>query len=821
MTAPCPLRPWWRRRRSWLPAYLAALAASHLWQLGFPSRPTLSAPLPSPLEIVCFSGPPPPAGSTLPHLRFPLRAPGAGNDDRSVWNERSQSALLEEQLRSSSATGRILVARGPAVPAALHLTAARPALVRALVLDQPEGLPEFQLVGDALLNRAIRTAQSFALRLADLLLPHFGRLDAERGIRISAESRTRFEDTAAHLSRVRCPVLVVSRAAMHDGATDPAAEFHRLLPQSRLIHVPPGAPLDFHADLVRRSAGTALLPARDRAEPGRILRASEPRPPRPRFTGYRQLLVILLLAVAMQTSEDLTCIAAGILVGRGALGFTPATVGCLLGILLGDLGLYLLGRCLGRPALRRRPLRWLISESSLLESERAFHKRGAMIVFSARFLPGMRVPMYITAGLLRLPVGRFLSWLALAGLLWTPALVGLAALTGGQLMRLMESGLASGRTLLLALAAVWMLVHHVLPLSTWRGRRLACSRWIRFRRWEYWPRWIFYPPVLLYIFLLVLKHRGLRKLTVVNPGMPAGGGFLRERKSEIFQALRQAPELPPWTLLPACLGLHERLPAIEAFLERQGLHYPVVLKPDIGLRGHGVAIITSAGQAERYLGRAPVDIVVQPYLPGLEYGIFYLRHPGEPQGRVISLARKLHPRIQGDGRSTLERLLLSDPRAIGMAKFFLAKFAGRLDEVPAAGEQIPLTEVGNHCRGAVFASGMDLRTPELDATMDRIAKTYPGFYFGRFDIKAPDDDHIRRGVGLRIVELNGLTSEPVHMYDPSHSVFLAWRTLCRMWAEAFQIADANLAAGHSPLSWRQILSLWREYLDSEQLEARP
>lgn len=57
------------------------------------------------------------------------------------------------------------------------------------------------------------------------------------------------------------------------------------------------------------------------------------------------------------------------------------------------------------------------------------------------------------------------------------------------------------------------------------------------------------------------------------------------------------------------------------------------------------------------------------------------------------------------------------------------------------------------------------------------------------------------------------------MYDPAHSVFYAWRTMFGLWSEAFQIADENLAAGHRPLTWRKVLAIYREYLETEQHEA--
>jgi len=59
-----------------------------------------------------------------------------------------------------------------------------------------------------------------------------------------------------------------------------------------------------------------------------------------------------LLALGTLASEDLTCLAAGVLVAQGRLSLIPATLACLLGIFAGDMLLFLAGRWLGRPALR-------------------------------------------------------------------------------------------------------------------------------------------------------------------------------------------------------------------------------------------------------------------------------------------------------------------------------------------------------------------------------------------------------------------------------------------------------------------------------------
>jgi hypothetical protein len=79
--------------------------------------------------------------------------------------------------------------------------------------------------------------------------------------------------------------------------------------------------------------------------------------------------------------------------------------------------------------------------------------------------------------------------------------------------------------------------------------------------------------------------------------------------------------------------------------------------------------------------------------------------------------------------------------------------------------------------GAIFVDAQHLLTPVLEAWVDRVAQGYPGFYLGRFDLRVPDQAALREARAIQVIELNGVTSEPVHIYDPSYSIVNAWRTL--------------------------------------------
>lgn len=332
----------------------------------------------------------------------------------------------------------------------------------------------------------------------------------------------------------------------------------------------------------------------------------------------------------------------------------------------------------------------------------------------------------------------------------------------------------------------------------------------RWSRWEFWPPYLFYPPVVAYIAYLGIRFRSSTLFTAANPAIPAGG-FVGESKHQILDQLKGAAAWLPCSTLLAVGAPSERVAEAEAFMRENGLQFPIVLKPDAGQRGSGVAIVHSPEQLREYLAGPSFPAILQEYVAGEEYGVFYYRYPGSKKGRIFSVTEKRMPVLRGDGRGTLEELILADDRAACMAEFYLRKNFERIQDVPAAGEKVQLVEIGTHCRGAIFLDGGKTITPTLEEVIDRIAKSFDGFFFGRFDIRVPSRQDFMAGHNLKIVELNGVTSEATHIYDPKLSLFDAYRVLFRQWRIAFEIGDLNRGRGTRPASVGELLDAARGY----------
>ncbi|HRE81618.1 MAG TPA: VTT domain-containing protein, partial [Opitutaceae bacterium] len=454
------------------------------------------------------------------------------------------------------------------------------------------------------------------------------------------------------------------------------------------------------------------------------------------FSSGSLWLALIGLALATLLSEDLTCIGGGLLVAAGKAPFWPVLGACMVGIFMGDVLLVYIGRAVGRPLIDHRWVKRRVSADSLLRAERWFQTHGGRLVLATRFMPGVRLPAYLAAGILRVPWLPFLGWFALGCVLWTPLLVGGTVWAGESLLIAFAAWERTLPILLVAGVGLWILVKLGLQLATWRGRRLLWSSWRRLTAWEFWPQWAVYPPIVVYILYLGVRYRSFTLFTAANPGIGAGGGVVGESKAQILRGLSAARDrIATWALIEPGTP-DQRADALAEFMTREAIPFPVVLKPDVGERGSGVVIAWDEQCARNKLSDDAQPLIAQRYIPGVEFGVFYIRKPSESQGRIFAITDKRMIEVVGDGVHTLEQLILADSRAVCMARFFLEKFLARLDEIPAEGEHIQLTELGTHCRGSLFLDGEALETPALLTSIESVSQSFTGFYFGRYDVRA-------------------------------------------------------------------------------------
>lgn len=328
---------------------------------------------------------------------------------------------------------------------------------------------------------------------------------------------------------------------------------------------------------------------------------------------------------------------------------------------------------------------------------------------------------------------------------------------------------------------------------------------------EFWPRWVFYTPVVAYWILLGLRYRDVTLPTAANPRITTGG-LCGEKKSDLLDMA--GPYATQWIAPYATLttGENDLAKATQAMHAKE-LAFPVVVKPDIGCNGTGVKLVHTQEELAQVCASFPrnVELVIQKLITWPhEAGLFYIRHPDEPTGRLTSLTYKDIPFLIGNGRNTVLELLKQDARTSKLLHIYTPRLQHRLHTIPEQGERIDLVFAGNHCKGAVFRNGIADITPELTQRIDQIMQDIPDFYFGRIDLKFRSTEDLARGENFEIIEINGVGAEAIHIWDARTTLREAYAAQFLHYGESYRIGAKNKAAGWKPTNLWYGLRLWRE-----------
>lgn len=316
--------------------------------------------------------------------------------------------------------------------------------------------------------------------------------------------------------------------------------------------------------------------------------------------------------------------------------------------------------------------------------------------------------------------------------------------------------------------------------------------------WQYWHSAVIYSGVGLLTLPLMIKYRLTPyHLIFSNAELPYGGMEIGS-KSQVLEYLRGRPAFLEHLLLKKADGTARNTAKIDAFMAETGLEFPLIAKPDLGCVGFGVRKVHDTAEILAILDQSPSDYLIQEYCAyPMEYSIFFVHLPGSKEGFVPSLTEKVIPSVTGDGRSSLRELISRDARYRHNRKALLRRAKG-LDRVPPPGETVDILVQASHTYGTFFFDRCAAIDRDLEEWMNRVCDGIPGFRFIRFDLKALSRASLKTGEGVKIMEVNGCMSEPIHMYDPRHSLQFGAREFFRFYDMAFRIARSNRKNGDRP-----------------------
>lgn len=327
-------------------------------------------------------------------------------------------------------------------------------------------------------------------------------------------------------------------------------------------------------------------------------------------------------------------------------------------------------------------------------------------------------------------------------------------------------------------------------------------------RFEQLPKWLNLIPMVLQWMWLGLRYRSISLPSCANPGITSGG-MVGDGKLEYFAAMGALGRAATATHAGI---FNTQATTLEVALSRMtnaGLVFPVVVKPDIGWCGYGVRLLESADDLNEYLCAFPLQqtFVLQRYLPDPgEAGLFYVREPDAPRGRLIGILLRHYPQVIGNGTDSIATLIARDPRLRRAARDPMHASRQDPERVPSAGEPVRLSTVASTRVGGRYEDGTACATHALSERVDAIAQEMGTFLVGRFDVRYTTIDALQRGE-FTIMEVNGAGSEAVHAWDPKYSIRDVYRIVFAKQRLLFRISDASRRRGVRPVGWRRLASL--------------
>lgn len=160
------------------------------------------------------------------------------------------------------------------------------------------------------------------------------------------------------------------------------------------------------------------------------------------FTDYGYMAVfgiLILCGFGLPVPEDITLVSGGVIAGLDLANPHTMVIVGLAGVLIGDSTMFIAGRVFGYRIQRIRTFRKILSPRRFSHIQRKFKQYGLSLLFIARFLPGLRSPIFLVAGMSRrIPYLTFLLIDGFAAIISVPVWIYLGYFFADNLDLLMQ-----------------------------------------------------------------------------------------------------------------------------------------------------------------------------------------------------------------------------------------------------------------------------------------------------------------------------------------------------------------------------------------------
>jgi membrane protein DedA with SNARE-associated domain len=185
-------------------------------------------------------------------------------------------------------------------------------------------------------------------------------------------------------------------------------------------------------------------------------------------TAYLAIFAVLFACgLGIPVPEDITLIATGVLASMENISLTGGILVCFFGVLIGDAILFALGRRYGRKVFKLPLIRRVFTPDRIEGAEDRIRRNSKFICFIARFLPGLRGPIYLTAGVMGVRPITFILLDGSAALISVPIWV----LAGWYFGEALEEALGFAKQIQVFLLGFVGFVIFVYFLLRWRRKQ--------------------------------------------------------------------------------------------------------------------------------------------------------------------------------------------------------------------------------------------------------------------------------------------------------------------------------------------------------------
>ena len=134
-------------------------------------------------------------------------------------------------------------------------------------------------------------------------------------------------------------------------------------------------------------------------------------------------MVLILCGLGLPLPEDVVLVTAGALGEMDGRTWTEVSLLMYVGVMLGDSTIFLAGRYFGGKLRNARWFQRYFSEKKQAKVENLFDRYHTWVLFVGRFLPGLRAPIFFTAGSTRVKYWKFFLFDGMAALISVPFFV--------------------------------------------------------------------------------------------------------------------------------------------------------------------------------------------------------------------------------------------------------------------------------------------------------------------------------------------------------------------------------------------------------------